>query len=227
MGTYNPHAFSFSSLKKYETCAKQYSEVVVFQNYKDVFTSSKGDYGDKMHKAAEAYVKAGAALAPEFNFLKQTLDTLIGLNGTKRTEHKMGVKHDGTPTFWNDPDRWFQGIADLTIIGESPIARVVDYKAGDAKYADTDQLELMALLIFAHFPHVQVVRGALLFVLSGVPCKRDVHVEEKDKLWQKYRERHAMIVQSHAANNWPMQPSGLCKKHCVVLSCAHNGRATK
>jgi hypothetical protein len=224
VSAYNPNAFSFSSLKKYENCPKQYSEIVVFQNYKDVFTDPKGGYGDRLHKAAEQYIKHSGALEPEFTFIKPILDTLRNVAGEKRTEHKMGVKHDGSATRWNDPERWFQGIADLTIIGDSPVARVVDYKAGDSKYADTDQLELMALLIFANFPHVKLVKGALLFVLNEQIRKRTVDITEKDRLWQKYRERHAKIVGSHAANNWPMKESGLCRRHCCVLSCIHNGR---
>ena len=59
---YNPNAFSFSSLKKYENCPKQYSEIVVFQNYKDVFTDPKGGYGERLHKAAENYIKDIRAL---------------------------------------------------------------------------------------------------------------------------------------------------------------------
>ena len=221
---FNPNAFSYSSLKKFENCPKQFAEIVVFQNYKDVFSDAKGGYGDRLHKTAETYVKNHEALPAEFAFLKPILDTLIAVDGIKRTEHKMGILHDGSPTRWNDPNRWYQGIADLSIVGDGTTARVVDYKAGDSKYADTDQLELMALLIFSHFPHVQTVKGALLFVLNEQIRKRTVKREDAAGLLQKYRERHANIIAAHSANNWPMSESGLCKKHCVVLSCPHNGK---
>lgn len=223
---YNPQAFSFSALKSYENCPRKFSEVNVYRNYADVFTSPKGDYGDRFHKAAESYIKsvASAVLPDEFAFAKPLLDTLARLPGEKLTEYKMGITHDGTPVRWNSPDRWFQGIADLVIVGDSPTARCVDYKAGDVKYADTDQLELMSLLLFAQYPHVQKVKGALLFVLGGHLRKRDVTREEAPAITQKYRERHARIIASHAANNWPAKESGLCKKHCAVTSCPHNGR---
>jgi hypothetical protein len=225
MAAYNPNAFSFSALKKYENCPKQFAEVTVYRNYQDVFTSPKGDYGDRFHKAAEEYIKTPApVLEAEFNFARPMLDALLAIDGEKITEFKMGITHDGEPVKWNHPDRWFQGIADLVIVGDKPVARVVDYKAGDAKYADTDQLELMALLVLAHYPHVEKVKGALLFVLGGQVRKRDVLRTEKEALTQKYRERHAKIIASHAASNWPMKESGLCKKHCIVTSCNHNGR---
>lgn len=225
MAEFNPATWSFSALKQYEQCPRQYAEITVYRNYQNVFTSPKGDYGDRLHKAAEAYVNGGGELDSEFIFIKPTLDILKNVSGEKLTEHKMAVRPDGTPTRWNDPQRWFQGIADLAIVSpDSPVARVLDYKTGDAKYADTDQLELMAMLIFAHYPHVKLVKGSLMFVLSQTMRARNVDISEKDRLWQKYRERDAKRRASIANDNFPMKESGLCRKHCVVLSCVHNGR---
>jgi len=224
MAEFNPGPFSYSSLKKFKLCPRQYGEVVVYRNYQDVFTSPKGDYGDKLHKAAESYVKSGGTMDAEFQFLQPALDVLRHMPGDKLTEHRMAVKHDGTPTRWNDPDRWFQGIADLVILGDSPVARVLDYKAGDSKYADTDQLELMAMLLFAQYPHIKLVKGRLLFVLGNQVRDRNVDISEKDRLWQKWREEDSKRVAAISANNFPARESGLCKKHCPVLSCFHNGK---
>jgi hypothetical protein len=221
---FNPRAWSYSALKKFENCARQYSEIVVYRNYQDVFTSPKGDYGDRLHKAADAYVHHGGDIDNDFKFLQPTLDVLRALPGQKLTEHKMAVLPSGAPTRWNDPDRWFQGIADLCIVSDAPTAYCLDYKTGDVKYADTDQLELMAMLMFSHFPHVQKVKGRLLFVLSQQPRDRVVTREENDKLWQKWRERDARRVAAIEAKNFPPKESGLCKKHCIVTSCEHNGR---
>jgi hypothetical protein len=221
---FNPNSFSYSALKQFETCPRQYAEITVFNNFKNEFTSKNGEYGDRLHKASEAYVQNGGALDNEFGFIKPILDTLRHVDGKKYTEYKMGVALDGTPRPWNASDRWFQGIADLAIVGDSPVAHVVDYKTGDAKYADTDQLELMSLLIFAHHPHIKLVKGALLFVLSEQIRKRTVDIREQERLWQKYKERDAKRVAAYHANVYPARSSGLCKKHCVVLTCEHNGR---
>lgn len=223
---FNPKPFSYSALKKFLNCPRQYGEIVVYKNYQDVFTSPKGDYGDKLHKAAEGYVRDGGQLDAEFEFLKPVFDILRKLPGDKRCEHKMAILPDGTPTRWNDPERWFQGIADLTVINpSSSIARCLDYKTGDVKYADTDQLELMAILIMSHHPHVDLVKGRLLFVLSGQPRDRDIKREELPALLQKWREKDALRRAAIDANNFPPRQSGLCKRHCQVLSCSFNGRS--
>lgn len=223
MAAFNPRPFSYSSLKQFETCARQYAEITVHRNFQNVFTSANGEFGDRAHKVAEVYVRDGGELDAEFEFFRPALDTLRGLPGDKHTEHWMAVKHDGSPTFKNDPDRWFQGIADLLIVSDSPIARVLDYKFGNVNYADTDQLELMSLLTFAHFPHVKYVKGRLLFVLSKQARDRNVDIKEKDRLIQKWREKDARRVAAIAANNFPAKESGLCKKHCPVTSCTHHG----
>ena len=228
MASFNPNNFSYSSLKKFENCPRQYAEVVVYRNFQDVFTSAKGDYGDRLHKYANEFVSGrraqGDADDVEFGFARPLFEVLSALPGTKYAEYKMAVTADGKPTRWNDPGRWFQGIVDLLIVSDHPTAFLVDYKTGDAKYADTEQLELMALLTFAHFPHVKKVKGNLLFVLSEQMRPRVVLIGERERLWQKYRERDAKRQAAFHAKNFPPRESGLCKKYCVVLSCEHNGR---
>lgn len=224
MAAFNAHAVSYSALKKFENCPRQYAEVVVHRNFQDVFTSANGAFGDKLHSSAEDYVKHKVPLDNEFAFMRDTLDVLRAMPGEKLTEHRMSVRHDGSVCNWNASDRWIQGIADLVIVGESPTAFCLDYKTGDAKYADTDQLEMMALLIFACFPKVDKVKGRLLFVLSNRAQDRTVLREGRDALWQKYVERDARRVAAIHADNFPAYPTGLCRKHCVVTSCEHNGR---
>ena len=221
---FNPNTFSYSSLKKYETCPRQYAEIVVRRNYADSYTSTKGDYGGRLHKAVDDVLSGTAELPEEFSFLETILQALCAASGKRISECKMGVRADGTPAKWNDNTRWFQGIADLLIVSDGPTARIIDWKTGDAKYADTDQLELMALLTFAHYPHIKYVKGMLVFVLSGQVRQRNVRIEERDGIWQKYKERDAKRVASVYADNYPAKESGLCRKHCVVVSCEHNGK---
>lgn len=118
------------------------------------------------------------------------------------------------------------GIADLIIIDDNGTARVLDYKTGkSAKYADKGQLELMTLAIFKHFPEVVRVKAGLLFVIANAFPKASYHRDDEAKLWEKWLTDYTRMKRAYENDVWNPRPSGLCKKHCVVLSCPHNGRS--
>jgi RecB family exonuclease len=171
------------------------------------------------------YIKDGRSLDPNFAFLKPVLDKLVEMPGRKYPEYEMALTKDLKVCNFKAPDYWVRGIADLIVINDENLtARVFDYKSGSDKYADTSQLELMALMIFRHFPHIRKVSGGLLFVLKNTVRKCIVELEQAESMWWKYREKVARIEQSHATGVWNPKSSGLCKRFCQVTSCEFNGR---
>ena len=42
-------------------------------------------------------------------------------------------------------------------------------------------------------------------------------------LWKKWLDNYERMKVAHSNNVWNAHPSGLCKRHCVVLECIHNG----
>jgi hypothetical protein len=121
---------------------------------------------------------------------------------------------------------WWRGIADLVILNrDAGEARIVDYKTGKStKYADTGQLELMALAAFKHFPEVQTVKAGLLFVIANAFIKSKYTRSDEPRLWAKWMKDYARLKAAYQNDIWNPKPSGLCRRHCVVLSCPHNGR---
>jgi RecB family exonuclease len=100
---------------------------------------------------------------------------------------------------------------------------VVDYKTGNNKYPDREQLKLMALMVFAHFPHIRKVNAALLFVVKNDLVKYAMSVDEKDPAWWDYRERIARIEQAFDTGVWNPRPSPLCP-WCPVTTCEFHPR---
>jgi hypothetical protein len=181
-------------------------------------------YGKQFHEAAELYIRDGKPIPPQFAFIQPSLDALKAIEGEKHCELEMGLTANLEPCGFKDPDVWWRGVADLAIInGEE--ARCLDYKTGkSAKYADTDQLELMALAMFKHFPDIKVVRGALFFVVSKDFIKDSYSSEKQDKMWAKWLAEYNKMKSAYENDVWNPRPSGLCKKHCLVMECPHNGR---
>ena len=223
-----PGPWSYSSLKKYRTCAKQFFEVKVARNFKEPEHTEATIYGKSYHEAAENYMRDGTPLPDGFLFTKPHLDTLRSIPGTLYCEHAMGLTQDLAPCGFADPEAWCRGIADLLVVNEDAgKAYCVDYKTGSAKYADMRQLELMALMVFEHFPTVKKVKTGLLFVVHN-EFKKDVFVAtDKHALWGKWNEDVSRLEGSYTTGVWNPTRSGLCRKHCPVESCSHYGGGKK
>jgi RecB family exonuclease len=179
-------------------------------------------YGKELHSAAEHYIKDDTPLPPQFEFVKDMLDALKAKPGRKLCEHEMGVTVDLRPCGFMDKDVWVRGIADLLIIDDENLtARVVDYKTGNNKYPDREQLRLMALMVFVHFPHIRKVSGGLLFVVKNDLVKASFLRGEAEEYWWDYRQRVARIEKAHDTGVWTPTPTPLCG-WCVVNTCEYN-----
>lgn len=217
--------WSFSSIKAYEQCPRKFYHLKVIKDHEEPKTEAIL-YGSSFHEAAELYIRDGTPLPPQFNYAKSVLDNFNRMPGEKLCEYEMGLTEDLQPCGFKDPNVWWRGIADLIILDrDNAEAKVVDYKTGKStKYADKGQLELMALAIFKHFPEIKKVKGGLLFVIANAFLKDNYHVDQQDVRWGKWIADRKRMAASYANDVWNARPSGLCRNHCVVLSCPHNGR---
>ena len=218
-------AWSYSSLKLFETCARKYQASYVTKEVP--FTQGEAAlYGEQLHKAAEEYIRDGKPIDSRFAFIKPYLDKLNAIPGTKYCELKLGVKkNDGRLEACDffDPEVWFRGVADLVIL-DGDRAFVLDYKSGkNAKYADTRQLALMAAALFLKHPEIQKIKASLLFVVSKEFIKENF---EKEYGLSIFSELNGLLVARETAYNtdvWNPRPNGLCSRWCQVKSCPHHG----
>jgi len=216
--------WSFSKIKDFEQCPKQYYHKHILKEVPFVQTEAIL-YGNEFHTMAENFIGSGVAIPKKFSFAEKALVSLQNRKGTKHVEVKLGITEDLEACGFYDDDVWFRGIADLLIINEDTgTATVVDYKTGkSSKYADKGQLELMALAAFAKYPSVKKVRAALLFIVCNDLIK-DVYEEyDKTKLWKKWLGKYNRMATAAEQDVWNAKPSGLCRRHCSVIECVHNG----
>lgn len=218
-------AWSYSSLKLFEQCARKYQAERITKEVP--FT--QGDaalYGEQLHKAAEEYIRDGKPIDPRFSFIQSYLDKLNAIEGTKFCELKLGVKRvEGRLVACDffDPDVWFRGVADLVIINGDK-AYVVDYKSGkSAKYADIRQLALMAAALFLKYPEIKKIKTSLLFVVSKEFIKEDFQKEYGLSVFAELSGLLRAREEAYANDVWNPKPNGLCKRFCGVTTCPHNG----
>jgi hypothetical protein len=150
------------------------------------------------------------------------VDALLNKSGRKLPEYEMALTTDLLPTSWKADNVWVRGIADLLIVDDENLtAWVADYKTGNNKYPDRDQLVLMSIMVFAHFSHIRRVNSALLFLVKNDIVKMSMTADEVKKHWWNYRERYARLEASFANDVWNPNQTPLCG-WCPVKTCEFN-----
>jgi hypothetical protein len=218
------NTWSYSSLSLFKQCPRKYHRLRVVKDIKED-EAEHLIYGNEVHKAAEEYGRDGVPIPPKFLYIKQYVDTLIDSPGDKYYEHKMGLTRELEPCDFLAGHVWWRGIADfLAVDGKEAV--LVDYKTGkSARYADTAQLELLALAIFAHFPHVEIVRAGLLFVVSKEFIEIELNRNHQHELWKKWIKDTDRLDGCFESDTWNPSPNFTCRNYCPVLDCEHNGRS--
>jgi predicted RecB family nuclease len=215
--------WSYSSLGLFQQCPKKYYHLRVIKDIKEP-ESEAMMFGTEVHKAAEEYIANGVPIPEKYKFIEPVLKVLENIKGEKLAEYRMGLTKDLEACEFFAPDVWFRGVADLLIIdGDS--AHVVDYKTGkSSQYADTKQLELMALAIFKHFPEVERVKAGLAFVVCEDFVKAKYDKKDEQLFWSRWLLETDRLAESFKNDVWNAKPNFTCRKFCSVLTCEHNGK---
>ena len=219
----NKYTWSYSSISLFQQCPRKYYRLRV---KKDIVEPPQQHliYGTEVHQAAEDYVCNDKSLDPRYGFLKPTLDALKALPGLKLCEYEMGLTKDFEPCGFKDENVWFRGIADLLIIDEDR-AHLIDYKTSkSSQYADRKQLELLALLVFKHFPHIKSIKAGLVFVVAEDLVKAAYTDDIQEKAWSKWLPEIQRLEKAMETDVWNAVPNFTCRKFCPVLDCEHNGK---
>lgn len=217
-----PLAHSYSAIKQFENCPKQYHEVRILKRFKREDTQAT-IYGTEVHKAIELFLTAHKPLPPQYEHYQRFVEPIDKLVGELKCEHKMGIKADFSPCDFFDKEVWFRGIPDvLTVNHTTQVARVVDWKTGkSSRYADTAQLELLAGMVFSHYPKVQKVKGALVFLVADDVVKADFTREQYAEIMSKWAGKASMIESALEHGTWNARPGPLCG-WCPVNDCPHH-----
>jgi ATP-dependent exoDNAse (exonuclease V) beta subunit len=211
--------WSYSGLKDYSNCPKQYQQVKVLKKFSKRPTQQML-YGTEVHTALENYVKDGTPLAKNYERYKKQLDPLRDMAGIKYPEHRMAITYDKEPCTFGAKNYWARGIADLLVV-DGDQAFIVDYKTGSNKYPDPKQLQLMALMAFAHFPEVNHIKAGLLFVAYEHFVTSEYTREKIDEYWQDFYWELERMRLSYENDSWQANPTPLCG-WCPVHTCEHH-----
>jgi hypothetical protein len=220
MSSSAPIHWSFSSLKTFKNCPKRFYETREVRSVVDG-PSEHTTYGTLLHEAAERYLLGTAPLPPEFEYITPLLDGLRSIPGTLYAERDLSLLSDYTACNAGHPHVWFKAFADVMVVqADKRRALVGDFKTGNPKYADMDQLEVYALATFSHEPDVDIVTAMLLFTKPGSEASftQEFHRKDAKHLWLRWHAELDQLRRARERSEWPANPSGLCK-FCPVTHC--------
>lgn len=219
-----PPAWSFSSLNAFETCPKQYYHYKVAKDTPEP-PGEAAMWGTRFHTAAENYIKTGE-LEPEFMQYKDYFDSVISRGRdagcTMLPEQKMALNRDMQPCDWFASDVWVRGIIDVLILTDRGTAFAEDWKTGKKK-PGSEQLKLFALLVFAHYPEVELCVTTYRWVQDKTGTTDVFHRNQAAEMWQTFLPKLKVFAHAFKTENFPPKPSGLCKRYCAVTSCDYCG----
>jgi len=210
--------WSYSGLKDFINCPRQYNEVTVLKRYEKKATVEMR-YGTQVHSALEDYVKEGKPLAKNYEHFGKQLDPLRDMEGDKYPEYRMALTINRQPCTFGAKDYWVRGIADLMVV-DGDQGYIVDYKTGSNRYPDPKQLQLMALMGFEYFPEVTHFKAGLLFVAHNDFVTSEYRREKIDKYWDDFAPSLQRLQLSYENGVWQENPTPLCG-WCPVSDCTH------
>ena len=212
---------SYSSVKQFDNCSRQFYEMRILKKYKSKDTDATL-YGTAVHKAFEEFIRDSIPLPETFECYRKYVEPISNIKGDIRCEEKLGIKRDFSPCGFFDDDVWFRGIPDFLALNyDTGVARVADWKTGkSSRYADPDQLELMAAMVMQHHPQINTVKGALVFVVANSVVKAEFTRSQLPEILSRWGGKATMIEKVMEKGVVSARPSGLCR-FCPVSSCPH------
>ena len=213
-------AHSYSALKQYEQCPKQYN----LQRIEKLVKPSFGEasiYGNRVHEQLEFRMQKGTPLPEETAKYEGLVHSFMSLPGQLVAEQEFTLNQDLQVTGWWDADAWLRAKLDVLIVNGTQ-AVVGDWKTGKHR-PDFFQMELFAMLVFKHYPDVEVVKSCLIWLKDMKIDHKLYSRQDEEVMWNTFYNKVHQVEDSLLTSDWPARPSGLCG-WCPAKHLCEHGR---
>lgn len=210
------HAWSYTALTSFETCARRHHIVRVAKLIREP-ESEEVRWGRVAHKALERRCKGEAPLPDSLSYLEPIAKMLTCQHGRRIVEDgggKLAVDSGFRPVGYFDKSVWCRCVIDFGLVG-TKTAFFLDWKTGKRK-PDSDQLALSAAIGFAHFPYLEEIHTGFVWLKDKQVDVDHYSRAQVGELWSVFLPRVRRLEQAYATDTWTPKPSGLCGKWCPV-----------
>lgn len=219
--------WSWSVYELFQTCPRKYEKTYLKREYTEPEDNRQhADWGEHVHKALQNAVETDQPIPDNMADLQleHRMQLLRNAPGTILVEQKLALDTQLRPCDYYDKDRvWVRAIGDYVCVNPAHTrALTLDYKTGKRKL--TDQLKLLALILFQHYPTLETVDSGFMWIkLKGKIDIETYHRKDRMRLWGAFLPTLSQLKESHRLDIWPSKRNGLCLKYCPVSSCPYNG----
>lgn len=203
-------AHSYSSIKMFENCPKNYFHQRIEKSVRDPGNAVTA-YGERIHKSLELRISDNEALDRESSRYEPLIASIekLALGADALTvEEEMTLNDKLEPTGWWDADAWLRSKIDV-LVRDGAKAYMFDWKTGKRK-PDFDQLEMFAVQVFKHYPQVEQIKTTFVWLKEMKLDSETFTRAQEPAIWEKILTKITRIEGALANDNWPAKPSGLC-----------------
>lgn len=207
---------SYSSTKDFQACKARYFHKHIAKDAERE-SSPALDYGNRVHKAFEDYLKNGISFPADICHYQVFADaTAFPLD--RLVEHRLAVRADGTACGFYDEDRFWNCKIDLTLMNDITCL-ILDWKTGNER-EDPFELAVQAVLLSAHFPGLEIFKGRYVW-LKNSKVGALHNLTDVKRTWAEMQAIGAQINRHTKQNYWPEEENPLCG-WCPVRQCRFN-----
>lgn len=224
-----PLPWSHTALEDFVSCPKAYYEKRVAKSIPWA-GGKEADWGNIVHKAFEDRLSIrGFELPLELQIHEDYLQGLLNKDGVLFAEQEIALNKKALPCSKWDREVWYRGKIDVTIVDNDAtpaICTMIDFKTGKKK-EKWSQLAEYAIWAFAMYPKVMLCDVRFYWTVQGEESRKVWGRDEVPALWDMIIPDLKQYLQAAKTDTWQARQSGLCKAHCAVTSCIHNGSYKK
>lgn len=209
MGKQNKFPISYSRVQCFKQCPCKFEHLYVNKDVVDQ-GSDATMYGTRVHESLEKYARTGneEELTNETRQWRRLVDTILSKNGDKHYEYQMSIDAGCNVCDWFSDTVWIRGIADVLVV-DGDKATVIDWKTGKVR-EDFTQLMLFACLVMYHFPEVNEVNGAFVWLKFDQISKASYTRDALPAMWRGLTTQFDKVQEAVDLGIFPAKTSRLC-----------------
>lgn len=218
-------SWSWSSLDTWETCPRMYEWKYVLKNWGPETEAQK--WGNTVHSALEGRCVFNEPLPEALTSLEkygQIADSARAAGLLVIGEQDWAIDRNFKPCGSREWDVVYCRLkVDLGIIAPKR-AIFIDWKTGKPKEG-SDQLALGAAIGFIQYPHLEEIETKFIWTINGQQTPSVYKRENSHNFWASFLPRVNAMEKAWTLKQFPPTPNYLCRAHCDVKTCEHNGKA--